>query len=392
VGGNAVEFLGHAFLPLINGKDSRGLAQLFEELANLLRYRKDGQDVRDIGLPPHALWLLDRPLIQVLLFWRYRYGKAQGSDADTRKDLIRFVMFWRLCVTNAGKASQLAFSLIRQSVPVGAAILQTVCRRAVEEGHAIMLLAPRSLELLIPNVIRVPLEDSEDRKRPLRGYKRFEVTPGEVKERIEEIDRIRWWKSDGSELPVDRLRGASALYQRWWSRDSFHRYNHPLLLWLQRDYVAQLPGSPVAGREEDTPFDYDHILPYAHWSGQYNGIFDIIRNCGDLGHGANTVIGNSIGNVRVWASAHNRSDGHVSPKVKLDRDNNLAKHLIGSAITEEHYRQWWESCSADGDEMRKWNEDRAIAFQKAVEERAFQLYTVFYNDLKFDDWVGAEKS
>lgn len=61
-GGLKKNFLNSVFLPLI--KENQ-LTILFKRLGELLKYKEHG----DIGFPPHALWLLDRPLIQVLLYW-----------------------------------------------------------------------------------------------------------------------------------------------------------------------------------------------------------------------------------------------------------------------------------------------------------------------------------
>lgn len=359
VGGKKGNFLNDAFMPFIDGQDPRGLAPLFDGLAARLRYRGAG----DKGLPSHALWLLNRPLIQVLLFWMRQFGTAQDVTNDERLDVIRFVMFWSLCVTDRNKASQLAFSIIRQpdGIPAGTSVFHVIYKQVVEKDYALRLLSPQSLEAVIPDVIQLKTDDP----RPLLGWTRFAVKPDEA----------------------DKRRRAIALYQKWWSSGSFHHYSHPLLLWLQRDYVAGLPGSPVAGREEDTPYDYDHILPKSHW-GDWRGIsgnerlMDFILKSEEQSH---YVLGNSIGNVRVWSSADNRSDGADSPKVKLDRGE-CELNLNNSAICKEHY-SLWEACSADGELSLKWNLGRAVDFQQAVERRSFSLYKSFYDDLAFNNWT-----
>lgn len=353
ISGGTGKFLDSVFLPMMQGNDALSARSLFDELASLLKFRGKG----DIGLPAHALILLKKALLQVLLFW------VQALEADkerleaNRRDAIRFILFWSLCVTDVDKASLKSYEFIRKEK--GDVSLSALYHVLLSEGVAFRLYPPDALVERIGNVIRIPVDGSD--KRPLKGWSRFSPTPNEDSD-----------NSDNSK--------ARNFYRRWWGLGG---HIHPLLLWLQRDYVASLLGSPVAGREEDTPYDYDHILPQSHWSGwtgQGNNADRIAAFMppSDNGYG---VVGNGIGNVRVWSSSDNRSDGNSPPSIKLSDDD--AYKLSAIDVAHKHL---WEGCSSEIGKHRSWSPERAIAFQQAVEERAWGLYKDFYADLELSSW------
>jgi len=347
-------FLEGVFLPMIEGKPSE-LSGLFSRLGELLQYQ--GGD--DNGLPPHALWLLDRPLIQILLFW---LSHDHPSSDNQRAELIRFVLFWNLCVTKKPKASTLAYSLIRdEKEKTGSSPFLSLYRKFVEEGVALRLYSPEQLEGLISGILHCHDDQSG---KPFLGWTRFLVPEDEPDER----------------------KAARLLYQRWWNSGNSVPYHHLMLLWLQREYVNTLGGSPVAGREEDTPYDYDHILPGSHWNGwggQHNSTDRILDFMPQSDVKQQYVTGNSIGNLRVWSSSDNRSDGDDSPKKKLMAQPDDWRN---SAITEAD-KELWCDCSRDGDQKMVWSVERATAFQKAVENRTFSLYEKFFDEADFTKWI-----
>ncbi|MHB1512319.1 DUF262 domain-containing protein [Acidiferrobacter sp.] len=351
-------FLEDVFLPFIKGQQSISLDGLFRKLASILGYRGQG----DTGLPPHALWLLSRPLIQVLVYWLYEGRDDEEVQGHMRLDVIRFVLFWALCVTNASKASLLAFKIIRDGAAGrgGTAVFASIAEALVSNNYAVKLFSPGVLEGRIASVI---WSEGRDTLMPVRGWARFEVTGDDSLDRKEAID----------------------MYRRWWNIGPLGQFHHPILLWLQRAYVVGMPGSPVAGREEETPYDYDHIMPKAHW-GDWTGVGGTARLLDFMAERdrACHILGNSIGNVRAWAAQDNRRDGQDSPKTKLGKGN-LEENLVKSVIEKRDY-ELWETCSADGDKSREWNIKRALAFQSAVERRAFALYKTFFTELRFDSW------
>lgn len=340
-------FMEGALKPLI-GSSEKGLSLLFLKLQDLLTFKGSG----DIGLPPHALVLLDRQLIQVLLYWLMRLEGAQVSE-EARKDCLRFVLYWSVFVTDSRKASRIVFSFLKKEDPLGLAWVK-LYKEISREGsrYGLPLYSDNAIKMHAEHcVYAVPMHPD----KPLVGWRRFAVRDGENQ----------------------AVRECRELYQRWWTHG--RGYVHPILLWLQREYVCNLLGNPIAGREEDTPYDYDHILPQSHWShwtgvGGENRILDFMDDSDKAYH----VVGNGIGNVRVWSSSDNRSDGDASPKEKLP-----GKHIDSLVANLAD----WDRCSPYGNfDNTYWDKERSLAFQRAVEVRALQLYKQFYSDLGFVSW------
>ena len=174
------------------------------------------------------------------------------------------------------------------------------------------------------------------------------------------------------------------IYKRWWNRKGGHV--HPMLLWLQRDYVfAEFEAQPaLAGINEETPFDFDHILPSAHWAywtgvgGDHRFIdFPLKDKDGKiLDASGHWHIGNSIGNIHVLESSVNRSLGDTSACFKLAMGE-FAKNVQ----IPENDKNVWEAASGDENNLRYWDKVRALKFQRAVEQRTFALYAKFYEAL-----------
>jgi hypothetical protein len=231
-------FLQNQFLPLI---EQGILDSVFTTLTKLLEYSEQNKN----GIPLHAFPLLNRPLIQVLLRW-LRCIQLHPSTNDlitvanqSRDEVLRFVMYWQLCVHAPKEASVVAYKHLKNGVTQFPA--QEIYKALLTEQRAIPIIDPETIEQIKPDMICSPV------LKKLRGLERFDT--GDT---------------------TDEQKGVIALYQRWWGNGQ--RYQHPLLLWLQRETVNQFEGSPVAGRDEDTPYDYDHICPSNYWSNWTGGI------------------------------------------------------------------------------------------------------------------------
>jgi hypothetical protein len=149
-------------------------------------------------------------------------------------------------------------------------------------------------------------------------------------------------------------------------------------LWLQRDYVftafEKMPA--MAGMDDETPFDYDHLVPSAHWAnwtgaGKSPGALTEFEQDGKGSYG---YTGNCIGNLHVLESTDNRSRGDT-PLQSMLTNGDFAKNGLVSGDEK------WTQASPNNEAHRTWTKERALAFQKAVEERAFALYVKFYTDL-----------
>lgn len=359
-------FLDRSFLPVL----TRGvMRQCFDQVLAFLDYRGG----TDPGLPRHALPHLSRPLVQVLLRLAqigYLAGPDSVQNESRRCDALRFVLQWWLGIKDFRSASKKAYLVVAEATlddhlgeTLGYQMMDTILRA----GLALAMPNPSLLEA------RAGLTDSRvSHAAVIMGANRFDPRPDD------EADK--------------------QLCDFWlhWCTSSSHRY--PLLLWLQRSYVAGMDGDPVAGRDEDTPYDYDHILPYLHW-GDWTGyakgtrILEFMRKP--------YVIGNCIGNIRAWGSSDNRSDGALAPAKKLllvpgtpdedpvataNREAKAKSLLECSAIEPEQAQLWIDCLPAIGTGDRCWSLERTKSFEVAVEQRAFALYRRFYLEPGFDSW------
>ena len=354
------DFVEEALLPLI-ASDGAGsaLASLFSHVQAMLLC----QGKSDIGLPKQAFPLLKRPLVQVLLYLAKVGYLGNGEDRTTREDVLRLVLFWLVAVTDPSKASRLAYEVVKERKQGGGYLGLAIHDRLVAHGAAVRLIEPDEIEMMRG------LAYSPEGTTLLRGESRFDA------------------KKQGAE----HYHAVYAFYRRQWWRPWTHQ--HPILLWLQREMVASELDSaadPMAGKDEDTPYDYDHIVPSAHWAnwqGRKKGTHpDRLLDFAEDTH--LWTVGNSIGNVRVWTSSLNRSDGEASPKdkLKLDEDEGVRLPLLTQSAVQADQIAFWRMASGKSEMPRSWNEERTLAFQRAVEMRAFSLYQRYFVGLGFSSW------
>lgn len=359
----AGDFLECALMPLIRNDSRFSLHRAFEEAQRLLSFR-DGITPVDAGLPRLAFPLLQRQLVQVLLLWIHRRQRAVDSAEllrsqlnASRGEILRFVLFWLLCVDDREKdkeaAAKAAFEMLREESDIfpGKAMADLLC----EKRLAVPLQDPDSIEV---GVISQP-------------------NPGL---------KVRGWYARFYETAADgTVAESQPLYRRW-----FHRKH--LLLWLQRRTLTATfqDADPLAGRDDETPYDYDHICPSADWGTDFRSCASPFKAfCEDN----SSTIGNSIGNFRVWDSSSNRSDGDAPASVKLNLDDlhsDEAQKILDSSAISSSEIVFWKACSTSHDVHGEWNEERALAFQKAVETRAFKLFRRYFDEVGFAEWVSPQ--
>ena len=360
-------FLDRSFLPLLTGDVMR---QCFDQVLVFLDYR-DGVDP---GLPRHALPHLSRQLVQVLLRLAqigYISTASCAKSESRRGDALRFVLQWWLCIKDHRKASKKAYQVVAKSI---------------QDDYLDDNLGYRMMDSIL----------SGDLALAMPNPSLLEARHGLMDSRISHANEIIG-ADRFNPLPDDEADRQVCNFWQHWCTSSSHRY--PLLLWLQRSYVTSLDGDPVAGRDEDTPYDYDHIVPYTHW-GDWTGyakgarILEFMKKP--------YVIGNCIGNIRVWGSSDNRSDGALAPAKKLllvpeaDSEDLLTREarklrslnlLESSGIEPEHTQLWINCLPAKGAGDRCWSFERTKSFEIAVEQRAFALYKRFYQEPNFELWA-----
>lgn len=352
----------------------------------------------DIGLPKHALCLVEIAALEVVMYWLQKQSGSQKDIAqNNRAQLIRFLLCWRLTVLNTPKASKVCFKKLASDSSSSNFPDKDLMALLQQEKLALPMRSPDDLE----KINTLPVRLANDKNLPtfltksdgvsgLRGWRRFAA----VVDGADELERVRREET-------------AKLYERWWSLGN--GYSHTLLLWLQRDYVHRKfekePALP--GMEDDTPYDFDHICPQNHWF-DWTGIgtgdrltdfhAETIEGADKEGHWR---LGNAIGNVRVWDSSDNRGDGDAAPAIKLklpsppdkELDSDDTRQLLrDSAIDFSNETgltietKAWVTCSPNTDNPKHWTLDRARAFQQAIEQRTFNLYQRFYSDLKFQAW------
>ena len=312
------------------------------------------------GLPKHALCLIHIPLLETILAWHTLCAPTTAAIQESRLPMVRFLLQGNLCVMDYAKASEMAIEALRTRIAASTEkfpdqdLLNQLTQ--VSKPLAYPMPSPETLET-INGLTASPGETNVNETVGLRGWTRF--------------------------VAEDPHQDSADLYKRWWNRTG--RHVHPMLLWLQRDYVfRQFEEEPaLAGMDEETPFDFDHILPSAQWA-NWTGIggdnrfisFPVKDDKGkvldDSGH---WHIGNSIGNLHVLESSANRSWGDASVHDKLVEPSFSKTALIDDDAD-------WLVAAGDRDKGRHWDAARAMAFQRAVELRAFALYKKFYADLQ----------
>ena len=137
-------------------------------------------------------------------------------------------MFWLLCSRSDDKISVLCFTGIREY-------------RIRGEGNQIPL---RAMFHAIKKDKSLALDL---------------VPPSEV-DRILVDDQPREWLSLADRIARVEPSAAGMVERWWWDQNNF-------LPWLQRQYLdAAFPDfDPTADREDDTPYEVDHMVPSSDW-------------------------------------------------------------------------------------------------------------------------------
>lgn len=331
---------------LLSSEGDQTLRGYFDTVHANLEYRPD--IANDPGLPPLMLPYLGRPLVQVLLRLAQAGFLQNPVNEASREQALRLVLWWMRWVWDKPKASRIAFKVIQETTDHTNLDLR-IAQAIVQQGTGMAIQPPAA-------IAELGLHQADT--AALIGKERF-ATPEDDSEKNRCIRRF---------------------YHHWWQPWSHH---HPMLLWLQRSYVNRLAAEPLAGMDEDTPYDFDHILPTAHWDASWHSVG---KGAVEDFRYARSVLGNGIGNIRVWDASHNRSDGDASPRAKLKASDDPAEWLKNSAINEQHQAHW-EACSPyEGTPKTHWDRPRALAFQRAVVLRTYGLYEQLYRDAGFAHW------
>lgn len=325
-----------------------------------IAYNKDNFNE---GLPNHALRLVRIPLLETILAWQTLKNPSCESVNNSKLAMVRFLLQGYLCVLKEIPASQRMVKGLME-LPLEKNDLfpdQDLLTPLMENVNGNL---PLAYNLPSPDTLKGidGLISTPDNSKGLRGWQRFDILRGLQRFDIKE--------------PLINQRYAD-LYKRWWNRSNGHI--HLMLLWLQRDYVSNFDDDALAGMTEETPYDFDHLVPSAHWSNWTGGGEDALVKFQQDGGGSYYYTGNCIGNVHVLDSSTNRSFGDKPLQTKLKEGNFAANGLLDG----ENENTNWDKASPSDGIPRQWTLERALAFQKAVEQRTFALYKRFYEDLGY---------
>lgn len=333
------------------------------------------------GLPKQALCLVPIPLLETILAWYTLQAPSADAEAlkPSRLPMVRFALQGNLCVLDHAQASEVAIKALKEGAITNSdifpdqALMNELCKG--EKATAYALPSPDTLRGISVMSMKCADEAAQN-SGAINTTWRLTDTP-------EQSTGLRGWTRFVAMDEADKKH--AEIYKRWWNQKGGHV--HPMLLWLQRDYVSKKFADELAlaGMDEETPYDFDHILPSAQWAywtgavGENKFISFPLENVDgktqdNTGH---WHIGNSIGNIHVLESSDNRSLGDTSVSVKLANDE-----LFRNAQIPTGGRATWLAASGEAGKHRHWDWPRARAFQAAVEQRTFSLYKAFYDDLQ----------
>jgi hypothetical protein len=353
-----------------NDSTSNPLVLSFKNLNDLLRYKSEPvHGTRDIGIPLAMFPYLNRPLVQVLVFWLVRLFVHGSPDPKlleaSRDDLVRFVLFWVFCnrrAKDAYDASKAAFEILRKH-PISQPFPgRELYKRITEGGEG---RDPSFVKIVYPEALNVLDLTPDPRLRTMEM--RLKNIMGESNNGLRDLFSDFWWRKD-------------------------------LLLWLERDYVERkfCNYNFLAGRDERTedsvPYDFDHLVPQAHWSdGRSSAKLDEsmvgkeVKEAFKKGWIRNGL-GNAIGNYRVVDSSENRSRGD-EPLEDVLAIGEWKQDFAFDPNGEQLY--WWLRASprASKEERIMWGEERIKAFQAAIEHRTVALYKQYFDEAGFRVWL-----
>ena len=294
------------------------------------------------------------------------------SDA-IRGEMIRFVLFWHLCCDRSERAGRHLFRFLRgqdEKLPFDVVAGTGFPGRELyailtgEMGHE-----PCAFNLMPPNVVAQFAEVDSNKPWCLQQA-RFE------KKHVDELG--------------ERLGSTRDLYKTWWFSGG------KLLLWLQRVYLSEEFSAydPSSARDDEKPYDLDHIQPKASWNFDWRNRHARIKDQSlhaSFGDGRSDL-GESIGNLRWIGSSENKGDGADEVKVKLKLHRFVGETAVADPdlwmssafdIRPEAIETW---IKASGKE--DWTMERMQGFQYAAEKRTLWLYEQFWDTAGFAAWFG----
>jgi hypothetical protein len=327
-----------------------------EAFCNLVIYNESIPN--DIGFPRKLLLSINQSLYLPVFVWIYKHLEDKPLLEKNRKNILRYLVYCYLTVDSHQKASKVALDVITDS---------TILGFPDKKIYEALIEAELSAPIPTPEQYFKPFEDAPD------GFFRHYNDVFNIED--DQFNSCRIWF--------------------WEAKD--------LLLWFQRSYAAKwfVGYNPMSGDHYDTPYDWDHIVPYSHL---------ITSGASPDTHSENNDLNNkftwnrhryinSIGNFRLWPFWANRGDNNKCHTYKLRMEephwendliakeldlHSIQDFLNASAINLVDEELWYNSGVYD--DIRNWPQQRRESWQKAVENRVYYLYNIFYTDFGFSSW------
>ena len=316
-------------------------------------------------MPDAVLAVLPAELWDVLVFWAVRVLEADRNEDLTasRKEVVRFAMFWHVFGWNNEKSARWALEHLN----------------GLENATRFPGLA----------LYKQLVGNRDDRCACAL------INADEFTQRLLSKERSSSWRTDQVRFGEGRERNEVGAHW-WWS-------GRKVLPWLQRDYVVEaFPGyQPLSDHEDDLPYDVDHICSWADCGDWYSvreriKSFENETSLVQKMRDGRDAVGNGIGNLRLVDASINKGDQDADISCKMPfvikealSDEDKAD-MARFALPQEDWALWKEVSRAGKVADRMWDPGRLAALQQAVEKRAAWLYCRFYNELNYAEWVSDE--
>lgn len=351
-------FLGE-IMDLMEVEDEKSKFHLIMDRFCKLVLFRERQSPIDIGLPRKLLLSIKPTMLHPILIWLY--NKDSNTDEENRIPILRYLIysFFGIISNRHDKASKKTVEILKNCKDVFPD--REIYKQWLNEKNMAIQLPP--LEIFSETF-------SEDADGFLRELEKIKVKEGDIYRDF----RITFW------------------------------YKKELLLWFQREFYAKwfVGYNPMSNDAYDTPYDYDHIVPYSHLINSGSILKTGSNDTGKHQKFSNCRYSyvNSIGNLRMWPSWANRSDNNSCHTKKLKMENEFEINtetidlsfksnndfILASSINIEDFELWKKA----GGKPMDWNQDRRKAWQEAVEKRVLFLFQNFYDSFEFSKWTNEE--
>ena len=353
-----------------NEKSGKSLLQsAFRTVSGSARYEKE---THPNGIPSIMLAKLPIELLQVLIYWAALIEDTCAAchlHETVPMEIVRFILFWRLCVFSDLQAGRQAIKWIKEHIDKNAK------------------------EFKFPGLSLYKYLTGQPSEHSVRcAIKLF--TPEDFTDLCKENSKLKkpgYWLSHHERFERSENPEIGKAFRAWWESGSH------MLLWLQRAHLTSefADYNPLNGQDDDAPFDLDHLQPQSFFT---NLPKQADFNAENLKPGRYVLL-HSIGNLRWIGSAQNRSDGAIglAKKLALERFDQATEHLPDEwmkAVFDcgPDAIKMWKAADASKDGGAGWTAKIAEDFQEAVESRTLWLYEKFYIDARFKEWLETSPS